>query len=50
VYVKINKANDEEKARFNAGEVTDADSTIHAQAKNVFKDMEDGPSGWISLI
>lgn len=42
MYVKINKANTEEKEKFNAGEVTDADSTIHAQAKRVFKDMEDG--------
>lgn len=42
MYVKINKANTEEKEKFNAGQVTDADSTIHAQAKRVFKDMEDG--------
>ena len=42
MYVKINKANTEEIARFNAGEITDADSTIHAQAKRVFKAMEDG--------
>jgi arginyl-tRNA synthetase len=42
VYVKINKANTEEVARFNAGEITDAESTIHAQAKRVFKAMEDG--------
>ena len=44
VYVKINKANEEEKEKFKSGEITDADSTIHAQAKQVFKDMEDGGS------
>lgn len=42
VYVKINQANAEEKAKFNSGEITDAESTIHAAAKRVFKDMEDG--------
>ena len=42
MYVKINKANTEENERFNEGEITDANSTIHAQAKRVFKDMEDG--------
>ncbi|TXT04347.1 hypothetical protein VHUM_04114 [Vanrija humicola] len=42
VYVAINKDNDAEKARFNAGEAVDAENTIHAQAKRVFKAMEDG--------
>lgn len=42
VYVKINKDNDAEKAKFNAGEAIDPESTIHAAAKRVFKDMEDG--------
>ena len=40
--MKINKANDEEKARFNAGDIGDAESTIHAQAKRIFRDMENG--------
>jgi arginyl-tRNA synthetase len=42
VYVKINKDNADDKAKFNSGEITDAESTVHAQAKKVFKDMEDG--------
>ncbi|KAK1927325.1 hypothetical protein DB88DRAFT_537287 [Papiliotrema laurentii] len=42
VYVKINQERAAETERFNAGEITDADSTIHAAAKRVFKDMEDG--------
>lgn len=42
VYVKINKDNSAEKDAFNAGEVQDAENTVHAQAKRVFKAMEDG--------
>ncbi|ORX38283.1 arginine-tRNA ligase [Kockovaella imperatae] len=42
VYVKINNENKDEIERFNKGEVTDGDNTIHAQAKRVFKAMEDG--------
>ena len=42
VYVKINRDKTEETERFNKGEVADAESTVHAQAKRVFKDMEDG--------
>ena len=38
----INQANTAEKEKFNSGEITDADSTIHAEAKRVFKAMEDG--------
>jgi arginyl-tRNA synthetase len=46
VYVKINQERAAETERFNAGEITDADSTIHAAAKRVFKDMEDGELFW----
>ncbi|KAL7424485.1 arginyl-tRNA synthetase [Cryptotrichosporon argae] len=42
VYVKINAEKEEETKKFNAGEITDADSTTHAAAKRVFKAMEDG--------
>lgn len=42
--MKINQIKEEETAKFNAGEITDADSTVHAAAKRVFKDMEDGMS------
>lgn len=42
VYVKVNQDNDADKAKFNAGEITDPESTTHAQAKKVFKAMEDG--------
>jgi arginyl-tRNA synthetase len=46
--VKINQAKTEETERFNKGEITDAESTIHAAAKRVFKDMEDGMSSLTS--
>lgn len=42
VYVKINQERAAETERFNNGEIQDAESTIHAAAKRVFKDMEDG--------
>lgn len=42
VYVKINRDNDAEKEAFKQGEVQDAENTVHAQAKRVFKAMEDG--------
>jgi len=42
VYVKINQERAAETEKFNAGEPIDPDSTIHAAAKRVFKDMEDG--------
>ena len=42
VYVKINQERAIETEKFNSGEITDAESTIHAAAKRVFKDMEDG--------
>ena len=42
VYVKINQERAAETEKFNSGEITDADSTIHAAAKRVFKDREDG--------
>ena len=46
IYVRINRENQEEVERFNKGEITDGDSTIHAQAKKVFKAMEDGTSAY----
>ncbi|EIW68395.1 hypothetical protein TREMEDRAFT_44762 [Tremella mesenterica DSM 1558] len=42
VYVKINEDDAAEKARYNAGEEIDSETTVHALAKKVFKDMEDG--------
>lgn len=42
VYVKINKDNTADKEAFNAGKLEDGENTVHAQAKRVFKAMEDG--------
>ena len=42
VYVRINNDKEESTKAFNAGEITDPESTVHAQAKRVFKAMEDG--------
>lgn len=42
VYVRINQDKTDETERFNKGEITDAESTVHAAAKRVFKAMEDG--------
>jgi arginyl-tRNA synthetase len=42
VYVRINKDKTEETEKFNRGEITDPESTVHAAAKRVFKAMEDG--------
>jgi arginyl-tRNA synthetase len=42
VYVRINQDKSDETERFNKGEITDAESTVHAAAKRVFKAMEDG--------
>ncbi|WVQ79698.1 arginine-tRNA ligase [Cryptococcus sp. DSM 104549] len=42
VYVKINNARDEQKKKLEAGEEVPESESIHAMAKKVFKDMEDG--------
>ncbi|KAK8854571.1 arginine-tRNA ligase [Kwoniella newhampshirensis] len=42
VYVQINNARDEQKKRIEAGETISDEESIHAQAKRVFKAMEDG--------
>ncbi|ORY29670.1 hypothetical protein BCR39DRAFT_531576 [Naematelia encephala] len=42
VYVRINQDRQAETDRFNAGEEIDPETTVHALAKKVFKDMEDG--------
>lgn len=42
VYVKINSVRDEQKKKFEAGEIIPDEENIHLLAKKVFKDMEDG--------
>ena len=42
VYVKINQDDAAEKEKYNGGENIDPETTVHALAKKVFKDMEDG--------
>jgi arginyl-tRNA synthetase len=44
VYVAANEVKAQEKAKIDAGEEVDMTTTIHAQAKEVFKGMEDGVS------
>lgn len=42
VYVKVNQASSDEKARIEAGEALEYKDTIHFAAKEVFRAMEDG--------
>ncbi|WVQ95185.1 arginine-tRNA ligase [Kwoniella sp. CBS 9459] len=42
VYVKINEARAQQKERIDAGETISDEESIHAQAKRVFRAMEDG--------
>lgn len=44
VYVAANEVKAQEKARIDGGEEVDLSTTIHNQAKEVFKGMEDGRS------
>lgn len=45
VYVAANEVKEREKAMIDAGEEIDLSTTIHNQAKEVFKAMEDGKLG-----